>query len=1030
MLTGAVHTFIGIRVRWVHASLSGAYVGCLGITLLLLYVTALPISNAIQGAYVAAAGGTGLVLGTVAGLFKESTECVGGLVGGFCLAMWILTLKEGGLILQTAGKVILITALTLGSFAFYFSRWTRYYALIICIAFSGATAVVMGIDMFSRAGLKEFWAYIWNLNDKLFPVGVDTYPVTRGMKVELAVTMLIAAAGVVSQMRLWRVIKEKKEEREEAKQQGRRRVEIEESKVGRQVEFMNRREKRRWERIYGMVGKRPSVESGLGNMASQSEVKVVIPGIVVTSLDEKMAFDGTHHEVHEEMVDIPLDDVVETAPQPPRLSQHPIFSKSSDDGRVTIRVASDEQPIPQESKIWVIGSDGEARLVSEDGVSSRTFSPPPEVVPLPFKVPTANSSDTGEDRSSALACVEEEFEPPSRRGSKRDSLANRLSVGSANIMRSLSQRSKTNTVGSYDEAYGESREELVESRQSRRCDDASSLAAHIDDLSSDDGRDFSDEEAYEQSPDDPSTPGKQKEIAKRRSEERSTHDWLTPKKSGTRPCMTAATEAVTTLPMSVTEIPCPGPSDLDETAGESHGGVTGEVMADDHASAHKSDETSNMANSHMSTESSQPVVLKSKHLPRLLSRVALSYRTNEWAKHLSDAEAPDLQDSQDHDHNAQPIVERPAPVDVEELQKTADNAPRPAAVSRTASAMSNQHYHRTSLPSMSRNVSTASLIQSQRNISPPGPNIPPLVQKNKFRRTSAQLLAHPIAEEGDVRGYSSPASPVSGESLFQGASSHSATSSPIIPNQGFPSASTPNLLKPPSVPGIVSYSSPQTLMGQREMLLRNKSQPSFYGAGPGLASNSNLPTIHSRPSSEAGSVRNFPGLGTDPSTSTNSLGHAGNLDDLPLSQRREILRQASLNLLEGNPARTSPVIQPRRATTQPYIPSAVQQSQLANFRSTVQLDLVNGAGFAAPYGTNANPSRVSIGGREVDVRRAVERQGSMLMLQKEAEARAKEQQRIQKLRAEREFDERMRRGELLGAHREAMRRLQGGVKDL
>jgi hypothetical protein len=52
------------------------------------------------------------------------------------------------------------------------------------------------------------------------------------------------------------------------------------------------------------------------------------------------------------------------------------------------------------------------------------------------------------------------------------------------------------------------------------------------------------------------------------------------------------------------------------------------------------------------------------------------------------------------------------------------------------------------------------------------------------------------------------------------------------------------------------------------------------------------------------------------------------------------------------------------------------------------------------------------------------------MLQKEAEARAKEQQRIQKLREEKEFEERMRRGELLSAHREAMRRLQGGVRDL
>lgn len=956
-------------------------------------------------------------------------------MGGFCIAMWILTLKEGGLIPQTAGKVIFIIALTLGSFAFYFSRWTRYYSLIICIAFSGATAVVIGIDMFSKAGLKEFWAYIWNLNGKLFPLGVDTYPITKGMKVELAVTVLIAAAGVISQMRLWKVIQDKKEEREEAKRQGRRRVEVEESKVGRQVEFMNRRERRRWERIYGMGGKRTSKESGLGDMGSQSEVKVDIPGIVVASLDEKMAHDGTQAHSHEEMVDIPLDDVVEAAPDPPKLTQHPIFSKKhDDDDRVTIPVAPDEQPALQERNIWVIGTDGEARLAGENGVSSRTFLPPPEVIPLPFNVPTAEQGDAEHDQSSAFACVDEEVEPPSRRGSKRGSLAKRLSVGSANIMRSLSQRSKTNTIGSYDGLHRESREELVESRQSRRYDDADSLAAHIDDLSSDDGRDFLDEEVSEQLTDAPSTPRKQNKLEKRRSEERSTQGWLTPTKSRTVPYTTSASETVSTLPLGITEVASDASTDPAEKAAQCQGGVTDEILEKDHAPAHRPDTTSRMAKSYVAaTESSQAPVLKPEHLPQPLSRVALSYRTNEWAKHLSHAEAPEpegLQLTPDHADTAEPIIEEPAPVDIEELQKTADNARCAAAAPRTASAMSHQRNHRASLPSMSRNVSTGSLIQSERNISPPGSNIPPQVWKNKFRRTSAQLLTRPIAEEGDVEGYGSLVSLGSDENLYNGATSQSTTSSPIIQDQGLVSASTPNLLTRPPVPRMVSYSSPQTLMGKREMLLRNNPQPSFYGAEPGILSNNNLSTIHSRSSSEAGSTHNYPGLGTDLSTSTQSFDHPETLDDLPLSQRREMLRQASLNLLEGNRVPTSATLQPRRATTQPYIPFAVQQSHLANFRSTVQADLVHGAGFASPYGTNANLSRVSIGGRELDVRRAVDQQRSMLMLQKEAEARAKEQQRIQKLREEREFEERMRRGELLGAHREAMRRLQGGVRDL
>jgi hypothetical protein len=765
-------------------------------------------------------------------------------------------------------------------------------------------------------------------------------------------------------------------------------------------------------------------------MGSQSEVKVDIPGIVVTSLDEKMVYDGIRDHGQEGMVVIPLDDVVGTTSEPPELAHHPIFSKDPYDGTVMIRVAPDEQPPPQEINIGAIGTSGEVRLAIQNGVSSRTFSPPPEVVTLPFNVSTADHADAEQDKSSAVACVDEEVHPPSRKGSKRESLAKRLSVGSANIMRNLSQRSKTNTIGSYDEAHGESREELMDSRQSRRYDDADSLAAHIDDLSSDDGRDFLDEEKSEQIPDEPSTPGRQNEIEKRRSEERSTQDWLTPTKSRTVPYRTSAADTVSTLPLSITEVDCAGSSHLAERAVPGQGDVTDRSLDEDPARPDRSDTTSMMAKPFVSAGPSQPLVLKPEHLPQPLSRVALSYRTNEWAKHLSHADAPEPEDlrlNQSFAETAQPVVEEPAPVNVEELQKTADNAPRPAAAPRMASAMSN---HGASLPSMSRNVSTGSLTQRERNISPLGPHVRPQVRKDKSHRTSAQLVTRPITVEGNSKSYSLPSLAGLDENLHQGAKSHSAASSPSIPDQDLASASTPNLLNRPPVPGMVSYSSPQTLMGKRELLLRNKSQPSLYGAEPGNLSNNNLSTIHSRSSSEAGSVRDYPVLGTDLSTSTNSLTHPRNLDNLPLSQRREILRQASLNILEGSRVPISPILQSRRSTTQSYIPLAVQQTRLANFRSTVQSDLTNGAAFASPYGTNANLSHVSIGGREVDVRRAVEQQRNTLLLQKEAEARAKEKQRIQRLREEREFEERMRRGELLGAHREAMRRLQGGVKDL
>lgn len=120
-----------------------------------------PISNAIQGAYFVAIWVTGIIFGGGSVVFADVTEGLGCLFGGFCLSMWFLVLKPGGLITSTAGRAIFIACFTLGTFGFYVSHFTRPYGLIGSTSFAGATVIVLGIDCFSRAGLKEFWLYIW-----------------------------------------------------------------------------------------------------------------------------------------------------------------------------------------------------------------------------------------------------------------------------------------------------------------------------------------------------------------------------------------------------------------------------------------------------------------------------------------------------------------------------------------------------------------------------------------------------------------------------------------------------------------------------------------------------------------------------------------------------------------------------------------------------------------------------------------------------------------------------------------------------
>lgn len=159
---GIALALIGIKHRWLHIFVSTAILTGLAVTVLIIYVMNPPVSDAVQGAYLVAAVVTGLISGAVSLIFKEVTEGLGCLLGGFCLAMWFLVLRPGGLIQSTTGCAIFIACLAVTGFGLSFSRYTRNYGLIGCTAFAGATITIIGIDCFSRAGMKEFWLYIWS----------------------------------------------------------------------------------------------------------------------------------------------------------------------------------------------------------------------------------------------------------------------------------------------------------------------------------------------------------------------------------------------------------------------------------------------------------------------------------------------------------------------------------------------------------------------------------------------------------------------------------------------------------------------------------------------------------------------------------------------------------------------------------------------------------------------------------------------------------------------------------------------------
>ncbi|KAI5864531.1 hypothetical protein GGS23DRAFT_619132 [Durotheca rogersii] len=1050
LITGAVYTLVGMKNAWLQTFFSSACLVALCITVLILYVMNLPTTDAIQGAYVVAVVCSGAILGGAATAFRELTEGLGCLLGGFCLAMWLLTLREGGLIPSTVGKVVFIAVLAVVGFALYFSHYTRPYALIGLMSFAGATVTVLGIDCYSRAGLKEFWAYIWNLNDRLFPLDTTTYPLTKGIKVEIAVVVVLAIIGVVSQIKLWRVIQEHRAKRAEEQAEFRRMREEEEETVGRRVEEDNERERRQWETVYGEAQpSSPTVshDSGVGEMDNEKRTRVSHAAFQPVSPAE------TVDENTIEMAQLSESGGNTSSEAAKQACDGLVVAESDEDKRVTIRVSRDERdhhdddssPMPEpDEKAWMAGASEKTRSTSPKSLRSTqriSNMPAPEVIPLPFKVPESHEAKNvdDDDRSSfATFADEDERSITMNKRASRASLSKRFSAGSANLLESLSRRSKQSLrskqkTGEVElpqpsSRWAESGEELMPAERNAFAD-IGSVAATIDGLS-DDGEDRAEPSQGEES-------GRAMEIKAELAGEPSKSQPSSDNKTAAQSELVDTQDEDDNRPFSLVETVATDilntslPDEALEQKPEQNGtsNVTENIEGTDGASPISAAEAKSPSETSKPPKSTSPSVASSasltkERLPSSLSRVALSYRTNEWAKHLSLAEKPELETLQlneypEHDEaSGEREEELPVPVNVDELRQTPESGIPAAPISRTPSTISNAHSNaqgyrsspRTSLgsaPFMS--PAGAALDTSDRLGNMKGPAAHGHGTRAKGRRQSGDVAIQPILEERS-------------EQL-------SVRSEPT-PEEGEATVSARPLSGPSrhAIPGVVSYSSPQTLIGKREMFLRHKTLALSSSAGPEAS-----PQHHQ---AEAAAL-----AGPD-------------ADDLPLSQRRELMRNSSFlsaTSATGGGANTRPSSALRmayspgasptaaegsmsfdshppqwRASAASTGPSAAQrEAQLSSFRQSVAAELRTGAGRETPQRT-ASASSAAMAEASYGL---MEHQRTALLSQRDQEALRREIERRDKERSERAFEERMRRGDLIDAHREAMRRMQSNVRD-
>ena len=561
-------------------------------TVLIVYLMNPPVSNGVQGAFFVAAFFTGVIFGVLSLVFADITEGFGCLLGGFCLSMWFLSLKDGGLITSTTGRAIFIGCMSAGGYSLSFSHYTRNYGLIASISFSGATATIMGIDCLSCAGWKEFWLYLWNLNEDIFPLNTNTYPLTKNIKAELAGVVIIAVFGVVSQLRVWNLVKDRRAKNAAQELEKQEEQDREEEARGRNVEDNFQKERAQWEAAYGNKSSIPESSMTSSSIASPKGS---------TSIKEReiYAVDSV------EMVNLTKSGV------------------AAEGNTVTVSVLKDDEICQIDSqgnpvtsrKVSPMGSDMDEHL-SDPPVTSPMIAkraslrsavpPPPPVVPLPFTVPHEEDtrSDDGDNASvSAVPNSPIERRPMSKRVS--DMSMKRFSTNRAS------------------KVFSESSEALVHAPYAED-DRASSLAATLDD----DNDNVSVQQlSRPQSPigtEHDTTLGTSiltgqyydNEASAAGTPEDSQNHLLTKERPAMRQSLTLSTDPKSNkMDTRVDAIVSNSNSESDQAPSQaSHAG---------------------QAESHVGS-------LKGGVLPDRLSKVALSYRTNEWAKHLEVAEKPAL----------------------------------------------------------------------------------------------------------------------------------------------------------------------------------------------------------------------------------------------------------------------------------------------------------------------------------------------------------------------------------------------------
>lgn len=773
----------------------------------------------------------------------------------------------------------------------------------------------------------------------------------------------------MSQMKVWKIIKKRREERAAERLRQEQLQDQAEEDLGRKLEEGNEQERNVWEAAYGgRDGDRNHIDSGIGTEAPSvkkrsfsfegSALGSLAGSIEMDNLDRCKASDGSSTKGKGRAtvtVRIASDDEISLQTRMPTDDEHVTTSANNPSQSEGERSTPSFPAIAAPQSLVAADDHSEGKRKNKTSKKS-TKALVSKITPLPFEIPPPDSDC---DRQSSIAASV---------ASDNESARLTKQVPGSYLMRNLSKRSQRSFV-----ATSTSEEALMIPHIED--DQESSIAATMDEVS-----DGHRSEADTSTLADALSAGVNRSTSLKFSPPIEPHPMDRPNHKisemslGQKLSQGPPIENGEPIAQDGLNPASPADSEHQDSPAKDGANPTTTIALTNEEPLKATSVTENLGSSppdNSATAASREekkTARKSlaEQLPEKTSKVVMAFRTNEWAKHLDQAEKPSLDDLKAPQKQRQEMPEQAVPLNLAALQQTPLNAePAPAAIEPPQFSTTPNPPKPAELHAMSPQQSRANLVGKKS-------------LENSMTRSSSQTSLESIPSPRDG----------SKASLRRGSSQTS-----LAPNRGYRSSSTPlasPLVESPIEEGIPSTFPqryipsplmPDNLMSQRQNMMQNRPSSTSLNRNVSHTSSTSLQ-----------------------SAETDNMSLSARKSLIQLQQQQQLQRQSS---------------QPLLGSTSNSYPYPVTHSPLPNQQSSNN----NSSTTIAAWRASLQPSvTAKYQDRDMNARRS-----ELLSEKRRSEANARHAE-IRRSQKERQADGKMRRGEMEDRHREAMRKMQGEVK--